>query len=187
MRDADIRFHEAAPQDAPEIAALHIAAWHDTYRGILPQDMLDSLDHGQRTDLWTRVIAVKAGQAEGAVVLARHGARLLGFVSYGPQRESDLRGKGYAGEIEALYLDRSVQGRGLGRRLLQMAAEGLMRANIAAAALWVLEANQSACGFYQAMGGEICGTQIEIRPEATLQDRAYGWLDLSRILAVTAA
>ncbi|WP_339112431.1 GNAT family N-acetyltransferase [Thioclava sp. GXIMD2076] len=182
-KELAVRFCDAGLEDVEELAQLHVQAWRDTYTGLLPQAMLDQLDLRQRMTQWHNAITHKAGRSGTGVVLARAGGDLLGFVSYGPQRDADLALKGYDGEIEALYVQRNAQGRGLGRALLGHAGTRLQAAGFGAAALWVLEANAPACAFYAAMGAEICDTRIELRPEATLQDRAYGWRDLEALTA----
>ncbi len=179
---AQVQFCDAVIGDVEALAELHVQAWHDTYTGLLPQEMLDHLDLRQRVTQWHNVISHKAGLAGAGVVLARTKERLLGFVSYGPQREAELAQKGYEGEIEALYVRRDAQGAGLGGALMGYAAQRLQDAGFRSAALWVLEANHAACAFYTALGGEMCDTRIELRPEATLQDRAYGWRDLGGLV-----
>ena len=40
--------------DAAAIARVHVASWRTTYRGLLPDEFLDSLDEGRYTERWLR-------------------------------------------------------------------------------------------------------------------------------------
>jgi hypothetical protein len=52
----------AVLQDAPAIAAVHVATWRDAYAGLLPDDFLDGLDVDQRAERWRgRLAALPAG------------------------------------------------------------------------------------------------------------------------------
>ena len=50
-RTSDIQIVPVGPSDAADLAHVHVKAWRETYRGLLPQGYLDrmSLDaHAQR-------------------------------------------------------------------------------------------------------------------------------------------
>ncbi|WP_259343698.1 hypothetical protein [Oceanobacillus picturae] len=47
-----MRIRIAKPGDAAGIAKVHVDAWRTTYDGILPQEFLNRLDYGNRTNLW---------------------------------------------------------------------------------------------------------------------------------------
>ncbi|MDR6146222.1 hypothetical protein QE363_002015 [Sphingomonas sp. SORGH_AS870] len=42
------------------IGALHVASWHETYTGLLPQEMLASLSADSRAAMWTTVLGAPA-------------------------------------------------------------------------------------------------------------------------------
>jgi hypothetical protein len=44
----------AEPQDAPAVARVHVASWRQAYRGLLPQEYLDSLSIEARTTTWAK-------------------------------------------------------------------------------------------------------------------------------------
>jgi GNAT superfamily N-acetyltransferase len=119
----------------PPIARLHVAAWRETYRGLLPDEVLAGLDEDRRRAVWTEAIA--AGNARIALV---EGA---GFASMGTQRDKLLAEEGYGEELFAIYILRAGQGRGLGRALLR----AVMPARPAAWTVLVLDGNVSAIGF----------------------------------------
>jgi GNAT superfamily N-acetyltransferase len=156
------------------MAAVHVAAWRESYAGLLPADFLARMSVDARRSLWRREIA--APRPGGALFVAEQAGAVVGFVSAGPQRDD---ARLCDAEIYALYLLRAAQGRGLGRALMRAAAGVALRWGAASLDLWALEGNARAAGFYRAMGGA---------PEARRRlrvgggwttERAWVWADLA--------
>ena len=100
----------ATPADSAEIGALHVAVWRDSYRGLVPDALLASLSVRQRIETWLRILSEPPGPACTRVHVTCTGTQVDGFVSCGPQRNTDLHAQGFTGEITALYVRRSSQG-----------------------------------------------------------------------------
>jgi ribosomal protein S18 acetylase RimI-like enzyme len=174
-----LEIRRAAAEDAEAIARVHLAAWRETYAGLLPAKMLARWDLEARSAMWARVLlGAEATSARTALVLER-GGRLVGFGACGDQRAPALRAAGYDGEVDALYLLDEVKGRGAGRALMQGLAKLLAARGKSGLGLWVLRENLQARGFYERLGGLLAGARTDVRPEALLQEVAYGWRDLS--------
>jgi ribosomal protein S18 acetylase RimI-like enzyme len=173
---SDIR--AATPADAAAIAAVHVASWHETYAGLIPESMLTSLSVEDRTVRWARILGAASDPLGSSVFVAERGGEVVGFASGGVQRDSALLAGGFAGEISAIYLLRRAQKAGTGRRLMAAVAQSLRDKDRHAANLWVLRDNQPARRFYERLGGEIVGEKEDRRDEATLVELAYGWRDL---------
>ena len=144
----------ATVADAEAIARVHVAAWRETYGHLLSPEVLARRTVEGRTDLWSRTLVgdpLDPYRAEVAVLLS-DGA-VLGFASWGEQRDDALRGRGFQGEISAIYLLGAAQGQGHGRALVAHAARGLLARGHRGAGLWVLRDNPRACGFYERLGG----------------------------------
>ena len=45
---------EATAADAHDIAVIHVHAWQQAYRGLVPQHVLDDLDIAARTTQWKK-------------------------------------------------------------------------------------------------------------------------------------
>ncbi len=73
-----------------------------------------------------------------------------GYVSFGSCRNIDWKCEG---EIYELYLRPEYQGVGLGRQLFEAAKNALATFGYHSLAVRVLTANNSACSFYEHMGG----------------------------------
>jgi ribosomal protein S18 acetylase RimI-like enzyme len=142
----------AVREDADAIAAVQVGTWRDAYAGLMPSEILDALDVGQRAEAWRgRLGAPPDGVF--VFVFERHG-EVRGFVSAGPNRAGSP-----GGEVFAIYVDPSCQGLGAGRRLLEAASERLAEAGFAEASLWVLATNRAARGFYESQGWRADGAE----------------------------
>jgi ribosomal protein S18 acetylase RimI-like enzyme len=166
----NISVRKGTVSDAPDIARVHVTAWKTTYRGIVPQPFLDSLDVASRTEDWKDWLS----REKVHVYVAEDDTELCGFISGGALREPI---EGFDAEVYAIYLLSSTKRRGAGRLLMQHLAETLRNSGFTQVALWVLAENPS-CGFYEHLGGgRIAQKQIRIG-DADLLEIAYGWRDI---------
>jgi ribosomal protein S18 acetylase RimI-like enzyme len=163
----------ATPADADALGAMHVKAWRETYGGLVPQPVLDSLDPVARARQWRSAIG-----SETRVFIFRDAGAIVGFGSCGPPRHSDLP---YDGEIGALYVLRRAQRRGIGRALMAAMAQGLVSTGRHNAALWVLHGNLPAQRFYEALGGRMVADRTRTRDEWTLREIAFAWDDVSTL------
>jgi L-amino acid N-acyltransferase YncA len=137
----------AVAADARGIAEVHVAAWRAAYAGLLPADMLSSLDVAQRAANWSQRIEA---HRDGAFVLVLESeGSVRGFVSAGPSRDADAQ---QSGEVYAIYVEPRSQGGGAGSRLLAAAVHRLAQADFRRASLWVLAGNDPARRFYESRG-----------------------------------
>ena len=161
--------------DVDAIAAAHVAAWREAYRGLLPESVLADLTVAGRADQWRQTLT----RGISAVLLAegRDGG-IAGFVSGGPRR-TQLRGDA---EIYALYVRAETHRQGLGRGLMRAAAEALQARGFRSLGLWVLRENAAARAFYERLGGNPGGARQDREAGYTVDEVAYEWPDLSTLL-----
>ncbi|MBG0811622.1 GNAT family N-acetyltransferase [Methylosinus sp. H3A] len=165
----------ATAEDAPTLAALNLACWRETYEGLLPAETFAALTLEERLDHWRGVFQTSGARV--ALVLDP-GGEAVGFTQW-RAHEFVLGGRlGRGGEICAIYLRRSAQRRGLGRRLMRLMAQEMRASGCKWASLVVLRENLPARRFYEAMGGRRFGRELSWRgvPEV-----AYGWRDVGRL------
>ena len=93
-----------------------------------------------------------------------------------------MRARGFAGEIGAIYVLRSLQGVGVGRTLMSLMARDLVARPISRASLWVLHENVGARRFYGTLGGTVIGEKEVVEDDTTLHEVAYGWADFSHLV-----
>jgi GNAT superfamily N-acetyltransferase len=143
----------ATIDDATEIARVQTRSWQTSYRGILPDSILDSMDPVRRI-----------------------GSRreIVGFANAGPSRREGQAGTddarphhprwGGAGELYEIYILDRAKRYGLGRELFEVVSDWCRSRHMATMIVWVLENNAHARRFYEAMGGHVSGrTQSTVR------------------------
>ena len=159
--------------DAAAMARVHVDTWSETYRGIMPDDLLDApdlLDRRQR--MWTQILA-EAAPTKFTCAVAESDGRLVGIAMSGPPEsdsgppESDgnlndddgpEHSKSGAARPESrhlyvLYAYRSMHGTGVGQDLLDAVIDPSVTT-----ALWVADPNPRAQAFYSKNGFIADGT-----------------------------
>jgi GNAT superfamily N-acetyltransferase len=164
----------ALPGDVDGIARVHIASWTTTYRGLMPDDVIDEFSFVRRKEWWQRSL----DEHPQELVVAEADSRIVGFVNYGADREDDPV---YHGEIYALYLLEGYQKKGLGRSLVRAASEGLLGVGISSMLVWVLATNPTR-RFYEKLEGLYLRDKPFEMPAVHLQESAYGWLDIRSLV-----
>lgn len=178
----------ATPDDAFAIARVHVETWRATYPTLLPHDYLAKhLSIDTRAIYWQRTL--QSDRAHEAVFVAADGPEVIGFASVGAARKAprDADGGGRRwGEVFTLYVLPDFQEQGAGRMLLANGFAELTRRGFEAALLWVVAGNPSRF-FYEAMGGQASGSDVEKFAGARLEETCYLWPDLPRATAALAA
>ena len=163
----EITFRRATPEDAQALGAMHVQSWRESYRGLMPDNVLDALDPVQRAQRWRCNL-----QGGACIMLAVSGDEILGFVGWGVARDPLLHG---GGEIYGLYVLAKAQRQGLGGRLLALGAAALAEQGFPRFSLWVFAGNAPARRFYAVMGGEPGPRKVLSRDGWCLEEMAYAW------------
>ena len=161
----------AQPEDAPRLADVHIRAWHETYRGIMPDKALDDLSIARSTEAWAKRLAALPDRHFVAVALdARQ--QIVGFVSAGPKRLPELPSDG---EVHAINLVSEAKRQGVGVQLMRAAAQHLADSGFQSLGLWVLERTMAARAFYERLGGRVAARREEDFVGARLIELGIVW------------
>jgi ribosomal protein S18 acetylase RimI-like enzyme len=166
----------AGPADAEALANVHVTAWRQTYRGLLPDAFLARMSEPGHVRRFRRELANPHPNA--VTLIASNPYGVFGYVQGGPSRA------GVAGEAEisTLYLIRAGQGRGVGRRLLQAAARTLQAQGARSLMIGVMRDNLKARGFYERLGGVAGAPTLEPGPGGQVWEVAYRWPDIGAVL-----
>lgn len=151
----------ALVDDADAIAFVHVTSWRETYRGLVPDSVLDSLSVEQRADHWRKTLR----EVKPTLFVALVDRQVVGFV-VGRERSEF----GCDCELGALYLLRDHQGHGVGRALFERFV-GAMRGR-SLMFLWVFRENATR-GFYERMGGTVAGSKTEEIGGRALEELRY--------------
>ena len=169
----------AEPQDAPAVARVHVASWRHAYRGLLPQEYLDSLSVEARTTTWANAFSQLPDQTSTTLVGELDG-QIVGFACVGPSRDDDTDTDTATGELWGLYLDPAHWGAGHGHTLHTEALDVARASGAAAATLWVLTTNQRARHFYERHGWAADGAEKTVwRGDVRLDETRY-WISLGQ-------
>ena len=161
----------AVPSDALHIAKVHVQAWHESYRGIVPDEVLAALSIDTRTTQWADALS-KPQDGSAIFVSMAIDERIIGFGSCGTQRSNSLP---YPGEFYAIYVLQTAQQCGNGKMLMSVMSRHLAEQELHSASLWVVRENTGARQFYERLGGVVIAEKEDIRESCTLIEVAYAW------------
>ena len=131
---------------------------------------------------WARTLhEIAAGASECIYVAEEPGADLVGLVMGGLAKTDALP---QLGEVYALYVRASHQGRGLGRRLVQAVAARLAQLGMSALQIGCLAANAPARRFYESLGGRLVDERLFDEAGVMLPEVVYGWADIEALMAL---
>ena len=156
-----LRVRPATSEDVEAIAALHVAGYESTYRGMVPDAVIDSRPIELRRRVWGERLAAP-GQREFVLVAELEG-EIAGFSS-GRVATAEEGGDGERiGCWENLYLRPDVVGSAnslkVGFALHQATLDGLAACGFDEAVNFVIEGNDRARRFFEAVGWKPDGAQ----------------------------
>jgi len=154
-----IEIRKAAIEDAEAIAEVQSRSWEAAYAGIVPAETIARKNAGRR-ERWRKNLSAPSRFTTWAAVLE---GRVVGFMSLALPEDEDLDERYY--ELCAIYLHPDVFRRGMGRRMAEYAFDLAREAGKSRMAVYVLEANAAARGFYEACG---------FRPDGKVAEAAVG-------------
>jgi RimJ/RimL family protein N-acetyltransferase len=128
---------------------LHVLSWKAAYRGLIPQDYLDSLDVDQRAEHWRQALCRPRERAPILVAVAEDD--VLGFTGFGSILDAGSMPP-TVGQLYGIDVRPDRWGLGVGRALLAAAHTGLADRGYDTAVLWVLPGNQRARTVYEHYG-----------------------------------
>ncbi|THD74453.1 MAG: GNAT family N-acetyltransferase [Phenylobacterium sp.] len=166
----------AGPADAEALARVHVRSWRETYRGLLPDAYLARMSEAAFTRRFRRALTYPG--PNNVTLAAAEPSGLLGYAEGGPSRA----GIADEAEIATLYVLRTAQGLGVGKRLMSGTARALAAQGAKSLALSVLRDNLRARGFYEHLGGEAEPATLERGPGgALLHEVVYRWREIERL------
>lgn len=154
--------------DAAAITRVHKRAWVPTYRGIVPDELIDAVTSRDGVPRWrerlvdpelaTFVAEVSPSEA-AALDLHLDAPRVIGFACGGTAGElrEDVPRPNDCGLVHTLYLLPEVGRRGVGRALLEALHGNFRERGLVRASLGVHPENANARAFYEHLGYRLHG------------------------------
>ena len=167
----------AAVDDAEAIERIRVETWRATYRGLLPDGLIDQL----QLNVERRRERLRVAHPSELIFVAEEGADVVGYAFAGPERTHDRE---YPGEVYAIYVLPAAQGKGHGRALIRECARELAARGMTSLLIWVLRENLIGRGFYERLGGTpVREKPLEEFPGAEDHiEVGYGWKDTRPLL-----
>ncbi|MFJ7747402.1 GNAT family N-acetyltransferase [Peribacillus sp. NPDC097295] len=171
-----MHIRKASENDITGIAHVHIKSWQSTYKGILPDTYLDSLNLETRKKNWARNLKM----LHGATYIAENDeGHIVGFAAGGPEQTNAHQY--FQGEVYAIYLLEEYQRQGIGKKLIKVVVEELIGKQHSNLIIWALKDNPSR-GFYEALGGRLITEKTIKMAGIEIAEVGYGWEDIHDIL-----
>lgn len=138
-------------------AYVHYKSWHETYTGLVPDKYMKNITLEKCVDITNKY-------PENTIVAIVDG-KVVGFACYGQSRDEDLSN---SGELIAIYILKSYQGRGIGKLMADACFEKMCDCRYVS--VWVLSENYNAIGFYKNYGFEADGVKKIIRLGESIEE-----------------
>ncbi|MBK9080570.1 MAG: GNAT family N-acetyltransferase [Rhizobiales bacterium] len=167
-----VRVHPATPGDAEDAARLHCESWRATYRGLLPEALIDALTVERRQAQWRDWLA--RGE-DGLFVAEDEGEALAGILRVAPAEGTAAQGA--ETEIDLLHVRADLQGRGVGAALLRAGARWAARERPGPVGLWVIAGNERAARVYARLGARRGLTRAHALLGHGFNETAWLWDD----------
>jgi len=164
---------EAVLGDAAGIARVHYDTWQTAFRGVVPDEYLQSTSYEKRQSAWESALRRPNGTKFVGVAEDETG-QIVGFAVGGPERTGDAE---YDGELEAVYILQRHQRQGIGRSLVAWTAKKLAQAGMGSLLVWTL-ADSPYRQFYEVSGGKQVRETERSFGGVMLKVVGYGWSDI---------
>ncbi len=159
---------DATAADIPELSALHVKTWADTYWNVKKPPT-----YAIREWQWKEQFN-SPGKNWFCLLVQNAKGELVGFAKCKPYSYEGL--PGYSGELNKIYLLQDHQRIGLGRKLLCAVAKRFLSQGISSMVLFGEPTNPS-IAFHEAMGGK------KLYAKNGEFHGGYGWRDINIILS----
>lgn len=149
----DIPVRNANLGDVVGMARVHVESWRETYRGAMPDEVLDDPGAVERREHFWNAALTDPRYADNRAVVAEADERIVGIAMAGPAEDLSEH---VDSQLYLIYLLQSVQGSGAGQAMLDavLKPEESM-------VLWVADPNPRAQAFYRRNGFQADGAAKE--------------------------
>lgn len=158
-----------------------MAAWRESYAGLISDSVLDALSVSGRAATWRKTLT---GTPRIPVFVAERETAIVGIAAGGPARGDELAQEM---EVYAIYVRDEAKRRGTGTELFRALVGDFIGTGARSAGLWVLKDNAPARRFYEKLGGRPAAEKVENRPGYDLLEVGYVWPDLGVFLPMPSA
>lgn len=162
-----MKIRVAVKEDSAAIGKVHVDSWRTTYKGIVPDDVLEKMSYEQQKEQWDYILTID----HVIVLVAEVDGKIVAYASAGPFNQQKFPRQ--AG-LSTLYSLEEYQGQGIGRALVKEMFTMLQAQGISKVMVEVLKDNKSKY-FYEKYGAVFLhNTYIEMGG-SPLTESIYVW------------
>ncbi len=147
---SNIIVRKAVLEEAEKIIDINIEVWNTTYKGLIPQEIIDKLQSKDPERISRNQKSIKEKQH---TFVAEVDGKIVGFHTFGKTKDENF---GDAGEIYAGYILDGYQGLGLGRKMAVACMKELIDNGYTTLVTKCLDGNPSN-EFHKSLGGVFVG------------------------------
>ena len=133
---------DAVYDDIDKIAKLYISNWKETYKGLLPEDYLNSLTKEYAVEKWNKYLKNK-----NHIFVAYEGNEFLGFVA--SKKDDNEEGYWY---LDSLHITKNSRGKGIGTKLIYKVGKYALTNGYQCMSICIVKGNDSAKSIYKKLG-----------------------------------
>lgn len=174
-----LNIRRATISDSEAIAGVHVTAWRETYRDLLPEIAFAAMTVPIRVKKWRDILDQDPSLP---VYLAEQKGVAVGFANGGPARQDEALGMEM--QIYSLYVLASAQRQGIGTKLIQTVVKDFLAQRATSASVWTLREATIARRFYESMGAQSADEKVEHRPGYDRMMVGYVWDNLKQAFSV---
>lgn len=141
---------EAKLEDVFAMAKINYDWWTQSYRGIIEDSFLDTIDLKTKQERMVEFMKNDDWKSVRLVYVADW--KIVWFVHGGEKRDNDID---YEAEIYAIYVDPSIQGKGIGKALMNAIGETSHFKDKTSFYLWTLKDKPETRWFYEKLWGKV--------------------------------
>lgn len=171
-----MEIRRAVLDDAEGIAIVHVDSWRSTYKGILPDTVLDQLSYEHRTELWVKNLS---DTKQFIAVAVSDQGQIVAFATAGKRPSNNIK---HAGDLTSIYALQEFQGKGIGKKLLKAAFEYFNQNGYQQVFVEVLEDNPTK-HFYTYYGATFVKNLKIKMGGKELNESVYEWSSVRETLA----
>lgn len=140
-------------EDIPDIVDIKINGWRKAYKGLISDDILNSLNEEQI------IKKLEKNYTESGFIVAILNETIVGFCNYIDSNKYTQDMADIDCEILALYVKPELKYNGIGTKLFNYVLNVFKEKNKSKMLLWCLKENEPSKKFYEKMGGKILTTR----------------------------
>lgn len=145
----DIIIRNIEEKDIPEVVDIQIDGWKSAYKGIVDDNILNSMDRNERIE------KRRNDYKENSFIVAELNNQVVGFCRYIDSNKFTQDISDIDCELLALYVKPNLKYNGIGTKLFQFVTNEFKNRNKTKMILWCLKDNEPSKKFYTKMGGKV--------------------------------